>query len=80
MGSRPDGQNLKQTKAIIVMMTGTVSVKAVTVWPCGSTFIAAFIVVLSSMIAPAVKRQSGFLVATILGLRGDCLDSEIWSK
>lgn len=45
-------------------MAGTVSVNAVDVWPCESTFIVAFNVALNSMIAEAVICQSALLIAS----------------
>jgi len=58
LGSRPEGQNLKQTRAVTAMRAGTVIVNAVTDGPYESTFIVAFNVVLTSMIAGVVMRQS----------------------
>ena len=58
LGSRPNGQSLKQTRARTAMMAGTVNVKAVAVWPCESTFIVASNVVLTFMIAGVVMYQS----------------------
>lgn len=63
LGSKPDGQNLKQTKAIAAMM-GTVSMNAVAVWPCESTFIAAFNIMLTPLIAEAIMSQSRLLIAS----------------
>jgi hypothetical protein len=64
LGTKPYGQNLKQTKAIAAMMVGTVSMNAVAVWPCESTFIVAFNIMLTPLIAEAIMSQSRLLIAS----------------